>query len=254
MPDRGRGSVDLQRARPVRRRRLRRRGAFGPGQARRSCSHRRRHTRPAGGSPQAQCISLKHIRHLVLDEADRMLDMGFKPAVDRIVLKVAADRQTCSSPPRSRARWARSPRPTHATPVATSTAQRSRRRRRRAPLRAPRSRPSSVLSSASWSPKMPTARWSSSARSAAPTAWSATQGAQRHGGRHARQQVAVAAPEGASQLESGRVDTLVATDLAARGIDVPDVTHVIEYDAPEDRDAYVHRTGAPAAPGAPASA
>ena len=37
--------------------------------------------------------------------------------------------------------------------------------------------------------------------------------------------------------------TLVATDVAARGIDVPDVTHVINYDAPEDRDAYVHRTG-----------
>ena len=46
-----------------------------------------------------------------------------------------------------------------------------------------------------------------------------------------------------ASFESGRVDTLVATDVAARGIDVPDVTHVINYDAPEDRDAYVHRTG-----------
>ena len=39
------------------------------------------------------------------------------------------------------------------------------------------------------------------------------------------------------------MDTLVATDVAARGIDVPDVTHVINFDAPEDRDAYVHRVG-----------
>ena len=46
-----------------------------------------------------------------------------------------------------------------------------------------------------------------------------------------------------ASFEAGRVDTLVATDVAARGIDVPDVTHVINYDAPEDRDAYVHRTG-----------
>jgi superfamily II DNA/RNA helicase len=37
--------------------------------------------------------------------------------------------------------------------------------------------------------------------------------------------------------------TLVATDVAARGIDVDDVTHVINFDAPEDRDAYVHRVG-----------
>ena len=46
-----------------------------------------------------------------------------------------------------------------------------------------------------------------------------------------------------ASFEAGRVDTLVATDVAARGIDVPDVTHVINFDAPEDRDAYVHRTG-----------
>ena len=46
-----------------------------------------------------------------------------------------------------------------------------------------------------------------------------------------------------ARFHSGNVDTLVATDVAARGIDVDDVTHVINYDAPEDRDAYVHRVG-----------
>ena len=46
-----------------------------------------------------------------------------------------------------------------------------------------------------------------------------------------------------ASFEAGRVDTLVATDVAARGIDVPDVTHVINFDAPADRDAYVHRVG-----------
>ena len=46
-----------------------------------------------------------------------------------------------------------------------------------------------------------------------------------------------------SRFHSGSIDTLVATDVAARGIDVDDVTHVINFDAPEDRDAYVHRVG-----------
>jgi superfamily II DNA/RNA helicase len=45
------------------------------------------------------------------------------------------------------------------------------------------------------------------------------------------------------QFERGEVDTLVATDVAARGIDVPDVARVFNYDAPEDRAAYVHRIG-----------
>jgi superfamily II DNA/RNA helicase len=41
----------------------------------------------------------------------------------------------------------------------------------------------------------------------------------------------------------GHVDTLVATDVAARGIDVTGISHVINFDAPADREGYVHRTG-----------
>ena len=44
-------------------------------------------------------------------------------------------------------------------------------------------------------------------------------------------------------FERWDVDVLIATDVAARGIDVADVTHVINFDAPEDQDGYVHRTG-----------
>jgi superfamily II DNA/RNA helicase len=44
-------------------------------------------------------------------------------------------------------------------------------------------------------------------------------------------------------FHSGSSSTLVATDVAARGIDVDDVTHVINFDAPADRDTYVHRVG-----------
>jgi superfamily II DNA/RNA helicase len=46
-----------------------------------------------------------------------------------------------------------------------------------------------------------------------------------------------------ARFEAGHVDTLVATDVAARGLDVAGITHVINFDAPEDRDAYLHRIG-----------
>src|SRR4051794_22509519 len=46
-----------------------------------------------------------------------------------------------------------------------------------------------------------------------------------------------------ASFEAGRVDTLVATDVAARGIDVSGISHVINFDPPEDREGYVHRIG-----------
>ncbi len=59
-----------------------------------------------------------------------------------------------------------------------------------------------------------------------------------HGNKSQRQRESALA-----RFQSGAVDTLVATDVAARGIDVKGVTHVINFDPPEDRDAYVHRVG-----------
>jgi ATP-dependent RNA helicase DeaD len=44
-------------------------------------------------------------------------------------------------------------------------------------------------------------------------------------------------------FKEGRIDVLVATDVAARGLDIPNVSHVINYDIPEDPEAYVHRIG-----------
>jgi superfamily II DNA/RNA helicase len=53
-----------------------------------------------------------------------------------------------------------------------------------------------------------------------------------------------------ASFESGVVDTLVATDVAARGIDVAGITHVINYDVPATREDYVHRIGRTARAGA----
>ena len=51
-------------------------------------------------------------------------------------------------------------------------------------------------------------------------------------------------------FERGDVDTLVATDVAARGIDVSGISHVINFDPPADREGYVHRVGRTARAGA----
>jgi ATP-dependent RNA helicase DeaD/ATP-dependent RNA helicase RhlE len=45
------------------------------------------------------------------------------------------------------------------------------------------------------------------------------------------------------RFRDGKVSTLVATDVAARGLDLDDITHVINFDPPEDDKAYVHRVG-----------
>jgi superfamily II DNA/RNA helicase len=59
-----------------------------------------------------------------------------------------------------------------------------------------------------------------------------------HGNKSQRQR-----EQALARFESGAVDTLVATDVAARGIDVRDISHVINFDPPADSDTYVHRIG-----------
>ncbi|MCP5077796.1 MAG: ATP-dependent RNA helicase SrmB [Psychromonas sp.] len=49
--------------------------------------------------------------------------------------------------------------------------------------------------------------------------------------------------ESLRQFKDGKINILIATDVAARGIDVPDITHVINYDMPRSADIYVHRIG-----------
>ena len=46
-----------------------------------------------------------------------------------------------------------------------------------------------------------------------------------------------------ARFEAGKVTTLIATDVAARGLDLDDITHVINFDPPEDEKAYTHRVG-----------
>ena len=59
-----------------------------------------------------------------------------------------------------------------------------------------------------------------------------------HGNKSQRQR-----EQALARFESGHVDTLVATDVAARGLDVDGISHVINFDPPADHDTYVHRVG-----------
>jgi ATP-dependent RNA helicase RhlE len=59
-----------------------------------------------------------------------------------------------------------------------------------------------------------------------------------HGNKSQRQR-----EQALARFEAGTIDTLVATDVAARGIDVSGISHVINFDPPMDRETYVHRIG-----------
>jgi len=191
-------------------------------------------------------VSLARIRVLVLDEADRMLDMGFRPAVDRIVDQTPVERQTLffsatleGATGKVAAAYTRDARShTHAEPERKQTNIEHR-----------------FLSVDSQGAKLEHLVTHLSAANAGRSLVfvRTKRGADRLVKRLRSQQVNAVAMHGdksqsqreraLARFERGEVMTLVATDVAARGIDIPDVAHVINYDAPEDREAYVHRVG-----------
>jgi len=191
-------------------------------------------------------VSLKRVQVLVLDEADRMLDMGFRPAVDRIVAQTPADRQTLffsatlkGATGKVAAAYTRDARShTHAEPERTE----ANIEHRFLPVDSQGAKLDHLVSHLATE---------SAGRSLVFVR--TKRGADRLVKRLRSRQVNAVAMHGdksqsqreraLARFERGEVMTLVATDVAARGIDIPDVAHVINYDAPEDRDAYVHRVG-----------
>ena len=194
---------------------------------------------------QRRAVSLEHIRILVLDEADRMLDMGFRPAVDRIVARTPRSRQTLffsatlegAAGKIADAYTSNARRHEHAPAVdhTAETVHRFVRVQHEAKVDA-------LIHELKDAERGLTIVFVRTKR-----------GADRLVKRLKDNYVTAVAMHGdksqsqrekaLARFERGEVDTLVATDVAARGIDVRDVTHVINYDAPEDRDGYVHRVG-----------
>ena len=194
---------------------------------------------------ERRLVDLSHVRVLVLDEADRMLDMGFQPQVDRIVRKLPRNRQTMffsatldgpvgelardytNSPSRFEAALAEEQEPGEIehefVPVTADT-------------------------------KVETLVKHISSSDGLTLVFVRTKrGADKLVQKLTRQNVSAVAMHGdmsqgareraLARFESGKVTTLVATDVAARGLDLDDITHVINFDPPgEDKD-YVHRTG-----------
>src|SRR3954466_12774096 len=191
-------------------------------------------------------VRLARHRILVLDEADRMMDMGFRPDLERIVSKTPGERQTLlfsatlAGAPGDLARAAtRTPRRHEHRPAARSSARVEHRFVK-------------VLHEA----KLETlVEQLEGDRGLALVFVRTKRGADRLVKRLGSRGVKALALHGnktqnqreraLAAFERWDVDTLVATDVAARGIDVADVTHVVNFDAPEAQDGHGHRTGRP---------
>ena len=188
-------------------------------------------------------VDLSGVRTFILDEADRMLDMGFQPQVDRIVKELPRNRQTMFFSATLDGRVGELARAYTNSPARIEGESSSLQ-------------PAEIdhqFVSVTDDNKVETLvehiRTSDSTLVFVRT----KRGADRLVRKLERHGVKAAAMHGdmsqkareraLQQFESGKVATLVATDVAARGLDLEDISHVINFDPPDEDKGYVHRTG-----------
>jgi len=192
---------------------------------------------------QRRLVDLAGVRTFVLDEADRMLDMGFKPQVDRIVRRLPRNRQTMFF-----------------SATLDGEVGRLARAYTNSPSRfegeSSRDEPAEIdhrFVPVTANTKVETLVEHLRGSYATLVFVRTKRGADRLVTKLARHGVKAAAMHGdmsqnarqraLRQFDSGKVAVLVATDVAARGLDLDDISHVINYDPPEEDKGYVHRTG-----------
>ena len=190
-------------------------------------------------------IQLDQTRWVVLDEADRMLDMGFIQPVRRIVAALHPRRQSAlfsATMPADvsglAASFLRDAVRVEVTPPAT-TIERIEQRVEAVDTAAKRARLAQILGEPEVRRAIVFARTKRGAdRVAQNLAKDGIAAAAIHGNKaqNARQRALGA-------FRAGEVRVLVATDIVARGIDVPGVTHIVNYDLPDEAESYVHRIG-----------
>jgi superfamily II DNA/RNA helicase len=192
-------------------------------------------------------LVLGKVRGLVLDEADEMLDLGFLPDIERILRMVPDKRQTMlfsATMPGPIITLARTflTQPTHIRAEENDAGAIHERTAQFVYRAHSMDKPEVVARALQARDRGLTMVFTRTKRTAQKVADDLVErgfaAAAVHGdlGQGAREQALRA-------FRAGKVDVLVATDVAARGIDIDDVTHVINYQCPEDEKNYVHRIG-----------
>jgi ATP-dependent RNA helicase RhlE len=194
---------------------------------------------------QRRLLALDRIRILILDEADRMLDMGFKPQVDKLVRRVPRNRQTMFFSATLDGEVGELARAYTSSPSRFSANLPADRAVGEIEHRFVPVDPSTKVETLVEHLEGATGLTLVFVRT--------KRGADRLVKRLRRHGVEAGALHGdmsqslrqraLERFENGKVPVLVATDVAARGLDIDDVEHVVNFDPPEEDKGYLHRTG-----------
>ena len=194
---------------------------------------------------ERKMLRLNHVRFAVLDEVDRMLDIGFRDDIRKILTQVTSVHQTIfvsatidSEINRLGRRYMHDPVEVFCAPdkvtvdevdLAYVSVQPWDKRRMLVHLLRQESPELAIVF---------TRTKRETTRVAKYLADKGVNAKEIHGDLYQRKRDRVM-----QQFRKGRINVLVATDVASRGLDIDDITHIINYDVPQDPEAYVHRVG-----------